>query len=503
MMKRKRGPLYDIRDIWAIVWKRKWLIFVPLVLVGAVTYAVSFLITPEYESATIIAIDVEVPLTSEIQRMLGTEPRYQRDDRRRDELRGYYNLLTSSRYLSQLVDKLDLLENPRLNQEAIKVAGTTNPNVLAAIKFDLLQNQLKDQINVTFAAQDQLLISVQSDAPGLAADIANTLGEIFISERISQELTSIRSSQDFSDIQLQKYERQLEEKVNQRTSLEKRILQMQLDESITSETNRTQISSEIDRANQDIEEYRQQERDILSELSKAGLNAANLTLDETDSYSENKKELRKQLRGVAEQMGKYVWSDPQIINYKLRQNNLLKDMEEENRKAVDQQYSKYDRTVRDQLVALFSVRTNLDFLYSKVSYLTSANQELTDKMNLLPELQSQLNRLNEEITAAQDIRDRFKRQQESSTISQALLQDASSTKYKIIEPAKVPLEPFHPNRAKILMMGIALGLMIGAGAAIVVELLDNSLKKVEEVEDYLGLPVLGITPKADFMKHVK
>ena len=151
---------------------------------------------------------------------------------------------------------------------------------------------------------------------------------------------------------------------------------------------------------------------------------------------------------------------------------------------------------------MFDLRTNLDYLYSKVSYLTSANEELTDKMNIIPELQADLSRLDEEIVAARDIRDRFKRQQESSTISQELLQDVSSTKHKVVEPARLPLLPVHPDRQKILMMGIALGLMIGAGAAVVVELLDNSLKKVEEVEDYLGLPVLGITPKADFMKKV-
>ena len=124
-------------------------------------------------------------------------------------------------------------------------------------------------------------------------------------------------------------------------------------------------------------------------------------------------------------------------------------------------------------------------------------------MNLVPELQAQLNRLNEEIVTATDMRDRFKQQQASSSISQALLQDASVSKYRVVEPAKLPLEPFKPDRRKIALMGVFLGLIVGVGAAVIAELLDNSLKKIEEVEEYIGLPVLGITPKADFLKKIR
>ena len=88
-------------------------------------------------------------------------------------------------------------------------------------------------------------------------------------------------------------------------------------------------------------------------------------------------------------------------------------------------------------------------------------------------------------------------------MSQQFLQDASSSKYKIVEPAKHPMEPFKPNRRKIVLIGFVLGMVLGGAAVVVAELLDNSLKRVEDVEAYLGLPVLGITPRADFLKRVR
>ncbi len=498
-----KASLFDVRDIWSIVWTRKWLIVIPLILVTAVTYAFSYLIQPEYEASTIIAVDQEVQLTTDLQRLLSTDAQYRRDDRRRDELSGYFNELTSMLYLQQLVERLKLDQDPELDAKARQLAGGVDDSMLASVKLSLLQTDLQKKLSVQYAAQDQIMITAASTSPKQARDIVNELGSIFISEKLKQELTSLRSSQDFSDIQLLKYESALQEKINQRTKVERQLMQIRLGEAVTTESNRNQIRSEIDGANDEVDESRRLERTSLDRLAAVnGLSTANLALTESESLKQLKTELRDQLRGTADQMTKYTWSDPQVINSRLRQNNILTSIEEENRAQIDQQYSRFDKTTRDELVRLFNTRATLDYLYAKVSYLSSAMDELISKMNLVPELQAQMSRLDEEIVAATDIRDRFKRQQESSTISQALLQDASAAKFKVVEPAKQPLKPIRPNRVQILMMGIALGLVIGVGAAIVVELMDNSLKKVEEVEEYLGLPVLGIAPKIDFMKKL-
>ena len=191
-----------------------------------------------------------------------------------------------------------------------------------------------------------------------------------------------------------------------------------------------------------------------------------------------------------------------MLNLKLKINSLINSIEAEHRRLVNAQFADYDATTREHLTSLFDARVNLDILYSKSLYLKTALGELSDKSKLGPEYQATLNRLNSEINAATELRNKFRSQQESSTISQALLQDMSSSKYRVVEPGKLPLAPVKPDRIKILFMGLALGLMIGGATAIIMELLDTSFKKVEDVETYLGLPVLGIAPKVEFLKKV-
>ena len=46
-------------------------------------------------------------------------------------------------------------------------------------------------------------------------------------------------------------------------------------------------------------------------------------------------------------------------------------------------------------------------------------------------------------------------------------------------------------------MGIGLGIALGFGAIMIVELLDNSFKKVEDINEYLHLSVLGTIPRME------
>jgi capsular polysaccharide biosynthesis protein len=56
-----------------------------------------------------------------------------------------------------------------------------------------------------------------------------------------------------------------------------------------------------------------------------------------------------------------------------------------------------------------------------------------------------------------------------------------------------------PYRVKITLFGCLFGLAIGGGSVILSEFFDTSFKKVEEVEEYLGLKVLGTVPRIEHL----
>ena len=72
--------------------------------------------------------------------------------------------------------------------------------------------------------------------------------------------------------------------------------------------------------------------------------------------------------------------------------------------------------------------------------------------------------------------------------------------YRIIEPANFPYGEEPPTLLHFLLGGLVLGCAIGLGGAIGVELLKPGFRRPEEVENYLGLPVIASIPPFDSRK---
>lgn len=65
---------------------------------------------------------------------------------------------------------------------------------------------------------------------------------------------------------------------------------------------------------------------------------------------------------------------------------------------------------------------------------------------------------------------------------------------KIIQKAELPKNPVSPNKTLNILIAFLLGLMISIGLVFLLEYLDNTFKTSEELEKFLGIPVIGIIP---------
>lgn len=69
------------------------------------------------------------------------------------------------------------------------------------------------------------------------------------------------------------------------------------------------------------------------------------------------------------------------------------------------------------------------------------------------------------------------------------------TTVDVVEEAEAPSRPSSPLVVLNIFLSVVLGLLAGTGLAFFVEYLDVSIKTVDEVEKYLGLPVLAVIPQ--------
>ncbi len=66
---------------------------------------------------------------------------------------------------------------------------------------------------------------------------------------------------------------------------------------------------------------------------------------------------------------------------------------------------------------------------------------------------------------------------------------------ELIDRAEPIFAPIRPNMALNITLGAVVGLLLGIGLAFFIEFLDTSVKIMEDVERYLGLPVVGVIPQ--------
>jgi capsular exopolysaccharide synthesis family protein len=65
----------------------------------------------------------------------------------------------------------------------------------------------------------------------------------------------------------------------------------------------------------------------------------------------------------------------------------------------------------------------------------------------------------------------------------------------LLEPAALPNRPIGPNRVTVILMSIVIAFLISAGAAYLIEYLDDAIETAEEINRVLKLPVIGFIPE--------
>jgi capsular exopolysaccharide synthesis family protein len=110
----------------------------------------------------------------------------------------------------------------------------------------------------------------------------------------------------------------------------------------------------------------------------------------------------------------------------------------------------------------------------------------------LPEKGLQLVRLQRDVELQESLYSQLKEKYQ-----EILIQESGKVEeVTVVKPAVVPVEPFNiPSKLMIVVTGIVMGLIIGIVFAFLVEVFDTSMGTIEDVEELLNVPVLGVIPQ--------
>lgn len=84
---------------------------------------------------------------------------------------------------------------------------------------------------------------------------------------------------------------------------------------------------------------------------------------------------------------------------------------------------------------------------------------------------------------------------QARVLQEGIQNEIPRTPVEVVDPAEPSSRPVSPNLVLNVLLSLFIGLGSGIGLAYFIEYLDTSVKTVDDVERYLGLPVIGVIPQ--------
>jgi uncharacterized protein involved in exopolysaccharide biosynthesis len=153
-----------------------------------------------------------------------------------------------------------------------------------------------------------------------------------------------------------------------------------------------------------------------------------------------------------------------------------------------------DRRVRDLRDELQSLERQVQLEKAKEQRLNQEVAAYQARLEAAPIRESELTELTRDYETLQDIYRALLAKREDSKIAANLERRQVGEQFKVLDPARVPERPFSPDRQKINLAGIVVGLLAGLGLAGLLEYTDSTLKTEDDIRHVLALPVLALVP---------
>ncbi|WP_298745492.1 polysaccharide biosynthesis tyrosine autokinase [uncultured Brevundimonas sp.] len=470
-------PTIDLASYWRLALKYRLLIagcFLAALVIGA---TLTLLMTPIYTAEATLQIDREAARVFNAEEVAPTENLMQGEE----FFQTQYGLLRSRSLAERVIESLGLASS----NAALEAMGVEPPEAggtaaaQAARRRAAALKALQENLGVSPVRGSRLVaVGYDNPDPVVAARIANAFAENFIQANLDRKFESSSYARQFLEERIAQTKERLE-------SAERQLVAYAANQQIIN-------LSEPGEGGTDNGSTRS--------LTSSNLVALNAALAQARAERVAAEERWRSARGSALMTLPEVLQNPSI--QRLTEQRALLDAEYQQKLSVYQpDYPEMVRLKAQIEEAEGQIQTIADNIRSSIrsQYEIAANQERS--------LQAQVTRLTGDVL---DLRDRsiqyniLQRELDTTrTLYEGLLQrykevgvtgGVTTNNISIVDRATPPREPSKPKMLLNMALAALLGLGFGVVAALVLEALDETLATPDDVENKLGVPVLGVIP---------
>jgi len=487
------GSQIDLREYWSILKRRKVYLIIPLMIIPLTAFIIGYFMPPVYQSSVTLLIGESKVLPPSVERQLEGGRSFTREDIS-ERQRALYSQITSTKNLRRLIAILDIPIPTEIRNIAARTKSAYPEISENELAETIMADELRKNVQVTLSSTNLMQIDFAASNPIQAKKRSKTLADIFIEESLAQELAGIRSNIAFSEEQLDYYREKLTAAEDNLKNFRQKLIVSSVGED-TSGLNLRQIASAAEAIDFEISSLEERQHEYRGLLLAEGINVSGINFP--SGLSGEKKRLLLNIEKLTDLLTRHSWRDPKVLNLNEEAKNSLTSLNDRIKTFVEAKYSDRSRAVRETISKYLIGRLTIEFSRAKRKTLNRSIVKIKSRLSDNPDSEVTMDRLQSEIDNYKTLYDLFVKHSQFAAIDQSARKVEAEAKYVIIKPASLPLGPQSPDKKKLLLMGIAVALTFGAAIIVLMEILDSSFIKIEDLESFTGLKVLGTIPRME------
>jgi len=465
---------FNLRDIFQVTRRRKWIIILAPLLVGTLTYLLSRNPPPIYEAESLVKI---TRVAANMQSLL-VEALYWYQG---DNIATQSQVITSQRIKGRVALRL-APKYPKFQafNAVLGSGGEVDYNAFyEGVRSDPKLVKLLDSLEIEAERKgesDAVGILARAPSEELAVDITNNTAAAFVDFNITERNSQIREAVQFIQARIQQTEQELsgsEQTLEEFKRDYRMVLALNLAEGGDIQEQIEGLGRQI--ANLDKGMLQLELIPSVDEywtFSPVLGDAEDPMLFRLEEQVLQRIEEINRLRSGLRQLLSYRTEESREVQHKILE---TEELEESGREIISSLLQGY-QTIQDKLIG------NRRILL-----------ERRNRLETVPEITRQLGALERQVALKTDVLNLFQRR-----LQDAEIQMASEIKEVTIveEASSADLLP-QPSRLLKSLAGVLIGLILGGVFAVIFESMDTSIGTIDDVERYVELPVLGVIPHLD------
>jgi succinoglycan biosynthesis transport protein ExoP len=479
----REGSEIDLLQYWYLLLKHRYIVLGAVAAMLALGLLVTLLTTPIYRASALLQIEREAARVVDIE---GVDPVEAGNDR--DFYQTQYSLLNSRSLAERVVRRLNLANDARfMNQHAggplsslTGGGGDSAPAGDRAARERRAVGLIAAGLSVEPVRSSRLVrVSYDSPDPELAQRVANAVAENFIGANLDRRFEASSYARKFLEERLAQVKSRLEDSERQLVayaSAQQLVSVMSDSGDSTSERSAAQSLTGVNLAAMNSALSAAKGERIRAEQryrQAAGSNSLAIPEVLASGAVQSLRQSRAELSADYQQkLSVYKPDYPAMV--------ALKAQIDE----VDRQIATEVRTIKQSLQAEYRVAASQEAaLQQQVSSLTSGVLDLRNRG-------IQYNIIQREVDTNRTLYDGLLQRYKEIGVAGGV----GTNNISIVDRAQTPRGPYKPNLLINLALAGGFGLLLGFVGAVARESLDETIKRPEDIENKVGLPLLGTIP---------